>query len=124
MERPVPESVFIVGGVGAGLGLATFGVGGIWGDIKKSQIESRNCAPFCSSNDVNTVRTLYAIADVGLGVAVASVVVSGILYFTRPERPVHAPARGSLMISPPIAGGAGTSGGGRDAWVVGWHGDF
>jgi hypothetical protein len=141
MERPVPASVFIVGGVGAGLGLATFGVGAIWGDIKKNQIQSTNCAPFCSANDVHTVRTLYAVADVGLGVAVAAVVVSGILYFTRPERPVRSPSHGSLMISPPAMGPTGPTGArgasgaatmsgvtgvssGSSAWVVGWRGDF
>jgi hypothetical protein len=113
MERPVPASVFYVGGIGAGAGLIAFGVAGIWGDIKKGQIESTDCAPFCSSSDVHTVRTLYAVADVGLGVAVVSLVTSGILYFARPERPIRTPATAAFFVDPSASGA-----------TAGWRGSF
>jgi hypothetical protein len=113
-ERPVPVSVYAVLGVAA-LGFVDFGVAGTLGLVKKQDLErSPACAPFCPANDVHYVKTMYAVADVGLAVGVAGVIASGILFLTRPERPVAARSALQGPLVEPLPGGAG----------VGWAGAF
>ncbi len=88
MERPVPASVYAGLGVAA-LGLVDFAVAGSIGLAKR---DSLACAPFCVASEVRYVKTAYAVADVGLGVGLAALVASGVLFVTRPERPVRAGA--------------------------------
>lgn len=112
MERPVPALVYVVAAVGVA-GLADFAVAGGLGLAKKQALQSTQCAPFCSSSDVGGIKTLYAVADVGLAVGVVALVTSGILFLVRPERPVRSALPTSLLLAPTQSGG-----------VVGWRGVF
>lgn len=53
------------------LGLSSFAVFGVWGHSAESKLET-SCAPDCSQSQIANVRTKYTIADVSLGVGVAS----------------------------------------------------
>ena len=60
----------VFGGV-AVLGLAGFGVFGAQGHSAESRLET-TCSPRCSQDQISSVRTRYAVADVSLAVGVAS----------------------------------------------------
>jgi hypothetical protein len=81
-ERPVPWTVYALGGlglVGAG-GFAGFGLAGTSG---KSDLEA--CKPSCLEDDVSSVRTKFLIADVSLVVSVVALGAATVLFLTRPE---------------------------------------
>jgi hypothetical protein len=86
MERPVPASVWIAAGVGI-VGIAGFSYFGLAGNRKTNDLEN-SCAPFCSTDQVNTVKTDYLVGDISLGVGVVSLGAALVLLLTRPERPV------------------------------------
>jgi hypothetical protein len=114
MERPVPTSVYVALGVAA-LGFVDFAVAGTLGFVKQKELEkSPSCAPFCPANDVRYIKTTYAAADVGLAVGAAGLLASGILFLTRPERPVATHIALQGIVLQPEAGGA----------LVGWAGAF
>jgi hypothetical protein len=48
------------------------------------RLEAR-CAPMCTEREVDDVRRRYRIADVSLGVGLASLAAAGYLYFTSPR---------------------------------------
>jgi hypothetical protein len=88
--RPFPSFEYVLGGTAvAGLGVfAAFGALGMSGrkDLQNS------CAPFCTTSEVNSkVKSKFLIADIGLGVAVASTVAGLILYLARPSVPIAGP---------------------------------
>lgn len=60
----------VLGGV-AVLGLSGFAVFGAWGHSAESKLES-TCLPDCRKDQISSVRTKYAVADVSLVVGVAS----------------------------------------------------
>jgi hypothetical protein len=60
----------VFGGVAA-LGLSSFGVFGAWGHSEESRLEA-TCSPHCSKDQISSVSTKYAVADVSLAVGVAS----------------------------------------------------
>jgi hypothetical protein len=135
MERPVPAAVYVTLGVAA-LGFVDFAVAGSIGLAKKQSLEhaSPSCVPFCSASDVNYIKTAYAVADVGLGVGVAGLVASAILFFARPERPVHS-VQSAHSASASSRGGGGEEGTGWEGGtlvvqsgpsgaLVGWRGSF
>jgi hypothetical protein len=84
--RPVPPIVYVLGAVGI-LGVADFVVLGIMGNSKKNELES-SCSPFCSADEVGSVKTRYLIGDVGLGVGILALAGSVALFLSRPEKPV------------------------------------
>jgi hypothetical protein len=84
--RPTPVLTYVLGGV-AVLGVAGFASFGTLGQQKKKDLES-SCRPVCSDNDLQPVRTQFILADASLGLAIASTVVAGVLYFTRPAKPL------------------------------------
>ena len=99
----------------AALGFVDFAVAGTLGFVKQKELEkSPSCAPFCPANDVRYIKTTYAVADVGLAVGAAGLLASGILFLTRPERPVASHAAVQGIVVQPQAGGA----------LVGWSGAF
>jgi len=60
----------VFGGV-AVLGLAGFAVFGTRGRSAESRLQT-TCSPHCSEDQISSVRTQYAVADVSLGVGLAS----------------------------------------------------
>lgn len=67
--------LFVVGGV-AFASLATFTVAGL--SARSSEKELEACAPTCATDDVSAVRTRYTVANVALGVGLASLAAGGI----------------------------------------------
>lgn len=110
-HRPVPATVYVLGGVGVvAVGVFTFFA--ISGNKRKSELAS-TCAPFCAEADVSAVRTRYAIGDVGLGVAVAALAAATVLFAIRPEVPKPSPAATRFFwdVTALRAGAAVTAGG-------------
>jgi len=60
----------VFGGV-AVVGLSSFGVFGAWGRSEESRLES-TCSPHCRDDQISSVKTKYAVADVSLAVGIAS----------------------------------------------------
>jgi hypothetical protein len=67
-------------GIGA-VGVAGFAGLGAWGHSQENQLEL-GCAPRCSAARVSPVRTKYLLADVSLGVGVASLALSAYFFFS------------------------------------------
>jgi len=88
-DRPVPPSVYITAAIGAS-GIAGFAIAGVLGNSAKSDLEASGCAPFCARDKVTTMRNEYLAADVGLGIAIAELVTSALIFATRPDRIVNA----------------------------------
>jgi hypothetical protein len=81
-------------------GLALAGVGGFvalgaWGRSSESQLE-QTCSPQCGSDRVADVRAKYVLADVSLGVGVASLALAAYSFF-RQAPPASSGARGLGM---------------------------
>jgi hypothetical protein len=87
MHRPFPTINYVLGGV-AVAGAATFGIFGQMGMSQRKELTTA-CAPFCSTADVDSkVKSKFLIADIGLGVAIASTTLGIILYLARPSVPI------------------------------------
>jgi hypothetical protein len=86
-QRPVPLAVWILGGASV-LAAGSFAAWAIAGNQRKTELE-RQCAPFCSSSDVDGVQHRYLAADISLGVGVVALGAASLLYVTRPEVPVR-----------------------------------
>lgn len=104
-SRPVPAGVYVLGGVGL-VGLAGFTVIGAIGKSDESSLKS-SCSPNCAKTDIDAVRTKYALADVSLGVGVASLAAAAIWYLARPTSP--APAALTAFTVAPTRSGASVS---------------
>lgn len=87
-QRPTPVLVYPLLGVGAA-GLATFGVFSLIGKAKQSDLE-KTCEPECTDDDLSPMKTAYLVGDISAGVGAASLIVAGVLYFTRPAEKVGA----------------------------------
>ena len=98
-HRPTPWLVYPLLGVGT-LGAAGFATFGLLGKSKRSDLES-SCEPDCEQSDLKPMTNMYLLADVSLGVSVASLIAAGVFYLARPEEPVAA----SIGFSP-LPGGA------------------
>jgi hypothetical protein len=99
-ERPVPSVVYPLLGLGAA-GVVGFTVFGLVGNSKHSDLES-TCKPNCTDSDLQPMKTSYLVADVSLGIGVASLIATAAIYFSRPEREVPA----TVGIAPLPGGGA------------------
>jgi hypothetical protein len=90
-DAPVPARValpsrrsLLLPGLFAGIGVvgvAGFVGLGAWGHSQESQLEG-TCSPHCSADRVSEVRTKYLLADVSLGVGVASLAVGAYFLFS------------------------------------------
>ncbi len=97
--RPVPKLVYVFGGV-ALAGLGGFTYFGLTGKGERSDLMN-SCAPFCSDSQISPVKTKLLLADISLGIAVASAVTSVVLYVTRPSVPVsHAVQPVGFVVAP------------------------
>jgi hypothetical protein len=90
--RPIPTLTYVFGGV-ALAGVGGFVAFGLWGLDQERSLES-TCQPFCTDAEVAPVREKLIIADVSLGIAIASSIVATVIYVNRPAVP--RPARSGL----------------------------
>lgn len=86
-QESLPAAFWISAGVGAAA-LTSWGVFALLGRARESELSecSPNCGP-SRRNDFDTMRRDYLIADVSLGVAVASAGVAAWLYFPSQRSP-------------------------------------
>jgi hypothetical protein len=108
LARARSRSLLVPGvfaGVGAA-GLVGFAVLGASGRASESQLE-RTCSPNCTDSQISAVRTKYLVADVSLGVGVASLALGAYFLFSQPRAEstarapawnVHAGAEGASFI--------------------------
>ncbi|MFS8070193.1 MAG: hypothetical protein ACMG6S_27840 [Byssovorax sp.] len=104
--RPIPMLAWVLGGVGlaglvvlAGVGASSFG--------DESALRG-TCAPRCAEDDVAAIRVKHTIADIGLGVGVASLGVATWLILTRPVVPAATKPSASRTLELTITGSAAT----------------
>lgn len=83
-ERPIPPTVWILGGVGA-LGLASFAYFGSTGKSEENDL-AETCAPNCTPGDVDAAHRKMLIADISLGISLVSLGAATYLYVTRPKK--------------------------------------
>jgi hypothetical protein len=102
----VPRSLVLPGILaGAGVaGLAGFVGFGASGHARENQLKS-TCAPNCHDDLVAAVRTRYLVADLSLGIGIASLALGTYFFFDQSSAPrAHArPARLALMARPGAA---------------------
>jgi hypothetical protein len=83
-DRPIPISTFVFGGAAVlGLGIGT--VFAISGSSKEGDLDA--CRPNCPRDDVNSVSTSYAIADVLLSAGFVSAIAAVYIFLSRPTVP-------------------------------------
>ncbi len=105
-RRPVQAITYILLGTTV-LGGVGFGVLGSMGQADKKELEKTpeegGCAPLCTDDDVSDVKTKFLLADISLGVGIASAAGALITYLARPtytvspeekEKPVPEPETG------------------------------
>ncbi len=105
-ERPTPSTVYVFTAVGA-VGVLGFGVFGLMGNSKKSELDA--CKPNCASSDVDAVKSKYRLADISLGVGVVSLGTALVLYLTRGDStPAATTTDVSFDVRPVVGGGLGS----------------
>lgn len=106
MERPVPVTVFIFGGLTVALAVPT-AILMVRASGKNSDYQAQNgTLPAASLEEQRSdVASANLIADIFLGASVASLAATGILYFTRPSRPAPAASTGWQLA--PVVGRSG-----------------
>ncbi len=109
--RPVPTGVYVFGALGV-VGIASFAVLGAVGRGDESSLKNTGCSPNCAQADIDSVRTKYHMADISLGVGVASLGVAAVWYALRPTKEAT-PAMTGLTVAPSSRG-----------TMVGWQGTF
>jgi hypothetical protein len=101
-ERPVPTSVYILGGVGV-VGLGVFTYFALKFDSQVSDLDS--CKPRCQQSQVDDASTTRTISYVPLGIGVVGVGVATILYLTRPTASAKTEAAGPHFDVKQVTGG-------------------
>jgi hypothetical protein len=87
-ERPIPTLSWVLGGVGVA-GAGSF-IGFGLASRSLEQDLDRRCAPACSDAEIDRVRQRSLVANISLGVGLASLVSAGALYFLSPgDEPVE-----------------------------------
>ncbi|MEJ7727727.1 MAG: hypothetical protein WKG00_00765 [Polyangiaceae bacterium] len=121
-----PTATWVLGGVAAGA-LALGGVLAIKGHVDRSDLEA-SCAPSCSEDDVDAVRTEWAVAGVAAGVGAAAAIAALVVWASNGDATAPAstgarsPGRASRARSPTprmLSLGAGPAPGGGFATLVG-----
>jgi hypothetical protein len=86
--RGAPLASFVLGGFGL-LSLATAAGLGVAGQVKKAQLLDEGCAPYCSTEEVETIRSLWETGAVlaGVGATALGVGVSLFLLQRKADRP-------------------------------------
>lgn len=71
---------YVLAGVGA-VGLGGFAYFGLTGKSEENSVRASNCAPNCSSSQIDPIKTKYVLADVSLGVGVVSLGLATYFFF-------------------------------------------
>lgn len=101
-ERPVPAGVYVFGALGL-VGVGGFVGFGLAGRRAETELRDRRCKPNCPSDDVDSARNKYTIANASLSVGAASLMGATLWYLLRPTEEVAAPApapKSSLFVVP------------------------
>ncbi len=82
---------------------------GLRGDLaRRRESPARDLRPHCPEADVHAIRVKHTIADIGLGVGVASLSVATVLFFTRPAVPATGTSSAGTKLQLAITGNAAT----------------
>lgn len=81
-SRPVPLATYLFAGLGVAATI-NFAAWGISSKSLTSDLEKR-CSPNCPQDEVDSARLRAVIADISLGVGVASIATATVFYFLRP----------------------------------------
>jgi hypothetical protein len=89
---------------------AYFGLSGL---SDRSHLKSQACAQTasCPQSSVDSIRTKFTVADIALGVGIASAAISAYLYLAPPSE--TAPSHPTAVDVVPVPGGAAMSVAGR-----------
>jgi hypothetical protein len=105
-------SAWVFGGIAivAFVSEAYFGISGL---SDRSSLKSQPCAQdaTCPASSVDSIRTKFTVADISLGVGLASAAISAYLFLAPASQTT--PARGASVDVVPVPGGAAMSVGGR-----------
>jgi hypothetical protein len=106
MERPVPVTVFVFGGLTVALAVPT-AILMVRASGKNSDYEAQNgTLPAAALEQQRSdVKGANLVADIFLGATVASLAATGVFYFTRPSRPASTPGTGWQLT--PVVGRSG-----------------
>jgi hypothetical protein len=105
---PGPPTAAIWVGASSLIGTMGFVYFGLKARQRETQLEDQ-CAPMCTASQVNEVKQDYLLANVGLGLGVASLVASGVLFLVHSGKSTGE-ARGveaSVQLSPSSVGVTG-----------------
>jgi len=105
-ERPVPNLVYVLGGV-AVVGAVGFAALGITANNERTEFEAA-CSPRCRQDEVRALHNKLVLADVSLGVSLAALTAGTILWLVRPSVPVRN-ERASFDIVPTRTGATATA---------------
>jgi hypothetical protein len=78
-SRPFPVAPVVLASIGVAFigGFIGFGLAG---NAKRADLDASGCKPNCAQSDVDAIKTDYVIADVSLGVGLASLAVATVLF--------------------------------------------
>ncbi len=97
-SKPLPVAAIVLATVGVAFvgGFIGFGVAG---NSKRTDLDATRCAPNCAQADVDSIKTDYVIADVALGVGLASLAVATVLFIVaETSSPTKRSALRSLLL--------------------------
>jgi hypothetical protein len=105
----VPIATIILGGVGI-VGLGLFATFGLLGTSEKSDLED-SCAPGCTDDEVDPVRTKFLVADISLAVGVVSLATAIVIWAASGSSDGAESAGLSVDVAPTDGGGFASVGG-------------
>jgi hypothetical protein len=113
---PTPQGTRTSAWVFGGLAVVAFGTEayfGLSGLSDRSHLKSQACAQTasCPQSSVDSIRTKFTVADIALGVGIASAAISAYLYLAPPSE--TAPSHPTAVDVVPVPGGAAMSVAGR-----------
>ncbi|HVK63926.1 MAG TPA: hypothetical protein VM694_05615 [Polyangium sp.] len=109
LPRPLPLAPLVLGGVALAGGAAFAGLA-VSAQSDYDHLDA-TCAPRCTADLVDPVRTKLILANVSLGVSVVSLGVATLLWFTRPKGPPGKTPTTAFGIAPLPGGAAAFLGG-------------
>jgi len=113
---PTPETTRTSAWVFGGIAVMAFGTEayfGLSGLSDRSNLKAQPCAQTasCPQSSVDSIRTKFTVADIGLGVGLGSAAISAYLFLAPPSETV--PSHPTAVDVVPVPGGAAMSVAGR-----------